>query len=294
MSSAAAPRPPAGGPGSGDVKERDARTEPRVAAEFKVSLHSPDFSGPLAASARDLSTDGMCVVTRSPIALGSVRRATLQLHSGPLEVTTQGRWQAPSASEGLVASGFSFPGLQAPAKALLYDEVRSRAEEVARFLHFESELAELGSDDAIALAGHSRLRVVTARSAIYRQDSASAGEDAIFALLDGRVSLRHRLGAASEVAAPELRRGAVFGGLPTLLDLPHAETAATLGETRLLEVSRGSLAYLRLGNPMLAERLARIVLRSCFLRLRRFAELAALRGEARDREADGERGEPRG
>ena len=290
MSSAAAPRPPAGGSAP---NPRDARNEPRVAAEFTVALHSQDFSGPLAASARDLSTDGMCVVTRSPIGLASVRRATLQLASGPLEVTTEGRWQAPSANEGLVASGFCFPRLEASAKARLYAEVRARAEEVARFLHFESELAELCSDDAIALAGHSRLRIVTARGAVYRQDTTSPGDDAIFALLDGRVSLRHRLGPASEVSAPELRRGAVFGGLPTLLDLPHAETAATLVETRLLEISRGSLAYLRLGNPLLAERLARIVLRSCFLRLRHFAELAALRGEARDREAEGDSGEPR-
>jgi Cyclic nucleotide-binding domain/PilZ domain len=251
----------------------DARADPRVAAGLPVGIENIGEGGRLRARARDLSVGGACIATECRFGLDWIRAVNLQLGDGPLRLAVKACWQSPSGSEGEMLTGLAFSGLSDRLRTRLWDEVHRRTQEVARFLHDGSELGELGLDDALSLAGHTRLRSLGRQKVIYRQGHSTQGEDSVMLVLEGKVSLRREFSPTSTARTADLGVGALFGGLPSLADVEQLETAVAVTPVELLEISRASYYYLRVAKPLLAQRLARLVVRSWAHRASHYLQL---------------------
>ena len=127
---------------------------------------------------------------------------------------------------------------------------------------------ELGVDESLGLVQLSRFRDIPVGRFIYRQDTCEAGEDSIFIVLRGSVVLQARVREALEIETERLGPGELFGGLPLLADVTHAESAVAADDTRLIEIDREAFRYLRLAKPWLGYRLAQALLRISASRLR--------------------------
>jgi hypothetical protein len=239
----------------------DGRGGIRVAVDLPLEVYSSDFAGPLAGKTRDLGMGGVCAAVRSWLALGSIRKVSLLLPERPVTLGAEGRWQsAAGATEAGVLVGLRFSGTGADESTRLWNVIRDHSWHLASFLQGESDLRELPPDAAMAIATQSRLRAVKRGGAVYRQgDPANAG--AIYVVLEGRVSLRHKVRFARELSTPELGPGSLIGGMGAIADLEVAETATAEADLRLLEIGRGSYEYLCLAQPLVAHRLARLVAR---------------------------------
>jgi len=177
----------------------EARTQPRVGVDFPATVFSGDFSGALAASARDISVDGVCLATPSMFSFKSIRRVRLDLAGGPLELNAEGRWQSGSTGDDSIITGVKFTNPDKRAVSQLWSVVNAASKELALFLFDRSDLSDLCADDATSLADFSRYRMVSARRRIYRQDERRPGDDSIFVVLRGEVSLMAQLGNHREV-----------------------------------------------------------------------------------------------
>ena len=254
----------------------DARTDPRVGVDFPVQVFSGDFSGPLAATARDLSVSGICVATASRFSFKSIRSVRLEVADcPPLELKADGCWQSDATSDASMLTGVRFPNLEKAEIARLWSLVNAAREALGLFLFDRSELTDLSADDAANLADCSRYRVVPPRRRIYRQDERRNEDDSIFLLVRGEVSLMARIGDRPEVALERLSPGQLIGGLPTVADLPNQESAVADSQATLLEISQKSFAGLRLAKPLLAQRLAQVVTRAQLRLSQKLASLAS-------------------
>ncbi len=235
---------------------RDSRGAARVGADLPVQLHGTDFRGTLPARSRDLSAGGICIATPSAFVLKSVRRVTLDLPSGPLTLQAEGRWQRDELSEGVVLSGLEFveppPDAVEALNRLIFETGRS----LAQFLSTESELRGLGLEEILGLAHITRFRDVTAGATIYRQDTAHPGEDSIFVVARGSVIVQVRARGVSEVMLARLGPGQIFGGMPLVGGISHADSAVADTDVRIIEINQDSFRYLKTARPSLAEGLA--------------------------------------
>ncbi len=253
----------------------EARTDPRVGVDFPIQIFSGDFSDPLPASARDLSVGGVCLATTSMFSFKSISRVRLDLADGAMELNAEGRWQSESSSDDSILTGLNFMDLDKDDVSQLWDVVNDASKELGLFLFDRSDLSDLPADDATNLADCSRYRLVSAGRQIYRQDESRSG-DSIFLVLRGEVRLTVQLGNRQEVTLEQLGSGSLFGGLPAVADLPNQESAVADSQATLLEISRWSFAHLRVAKPLLAQRLAQIIMRSQLRRSRKLVELALL------------------
>jgi hypothetical protein len=258
----------------------DARTSPRVAADLPAQLYSRDFSGALQARTRDLSVSGACVAISSIISVGSLERIVLHLPDRSLMLSVQGRWQRDSPSEGSVLAGLSFERMESLAAGLLWQLVQQAGSELAQFLCKSAALQGLGPDDGIAIAQTSRFRRVAAGGILYQPTG--PGESSIFIVREGQAGLYLRLAGSEELTLARPGPGELFGGFPAIAGAPNLETAMARSDLRLLEVSEGSFAYLRLARPILAQRLTQLIAGCYAQRVSRAFELiAASRSAAR-------------
>lgn len=252
----------------------EARADPRVGVDLGARVFSRDFEGGLDARARDLSVGGVCVASESPFAFKSVERLVLDLPSGPMELPAQGRWQSESVCERVVLTGLAFDSRSAADVSRLWDAVQGSCKELGLFLYDRTELSDLSADDAVSVAQISRFRIVGIGRFIYRQDVCRAGDDSIFIVHRGRVSLGHGFTSGREATLERLGPGCLFGGLPIVAETPNLETAVADEDCTLLEISRAAYGYMRVARPLLAQRLAQLVARSHTQRMRRLLELA--------------------
>ena len=96
---------------------------------------------------------------------------------------------------------------------------------------------------------------------IYRQGTRGEGNDSIYLITEGRVTLQLRIRGAIEQTLTTLSTGDLFGGMPLLADLPHSESAIADTEVRLLEVDQAAFRHLRSMKPWLGHRLGVALLR---------------------------------
>ena len=239
----------------------------RVGSDLPVEIHVAELPAPLLARSRDVGVGGLCVATASPFALKSVRRVVVALPSGPLTVDAEGRWQIDSASGDVVLSGLAFVDLSPEAIEALSHYVIETGRGLARFLYAQSDLRDFGLEEILGLAQITRLRDVLTGHLVYRQDTALAGEDSIFVVASGGVTLQARARGGREVTLARLQPGHVFGGMPLVGDCAHPESAVAECETRLLEIDRDAFRYLEGARPWLAQRLAFAVARTYTRRL---------------------------
>lgn len=252
----------------------EARADPRVGIDIPVQLSSRDFRGGIEASARDLSVGGVCVATSSLMAFRSIEEVKLTLPDGPMTLKVEGRWQTEATGGDSLLGGLSFLEPTRDEIARLWNVVHDASKDLSLFLFESSDFQELCADDASNLAECSRFRIIQGRKRIYAQDECRPGDDSIFLVLRGTVSLRVRIGRR-ELPFQQLSPGSVFGGLPVVADVPNQDSAVADGDAKLLEISRGSFSYLRVAKPLLAQRLAQLVTRTHLQRSRRLLGIAA-------------------
>lgn len=251
----------------------EARSDTRVAVDLPLRIFSGDFSGALRGTARDLSVGGICVATTSRICVKSIRRVQLDLASGPMDLAAEGRWQS-ETSDDCALTGVRFLDPNKNDTLRLFGIVHDASREVGQFLFDRSDLAELCADQVTSLADCSRYRHIAARRRIFREEECKPGDDSIFLVMRGEVSLSARLGTRRDVLLERLKPGNLFGGLPAVADLPNQESATADVACVLLEISRQSYSYMRLAKPLLAQRLAQIITRGQLRRSKKLVELA--------------------
>lgn len=234
----------------------DARTGHRVALDRPVRLELDGPSGSLPARLRDLSLGGACVSTRSPIALQSVRRISLDLCGERALLRAEGRWQG-AASDLQVSIGLSFREASHHERDLLEHTIDHAARLLAKFVESSPELPKLSHEDAMALALCSRYRTVPQGGVVYRQGASEPAGDSFLIVAEGEIVLHRRVRDARNVTLSRLGARTLFGGLPLLADVPNLEYAVASVPSRLLEITRPSFALMRIVNPLLAQRVTR-------------------------------------
>ncbi|MCG8588715.1 MAG: cyclic nucleotide-binding domain-containing protein [Proteobacteria bacterium] len=249
------------------VDPLELRSNPRVGADLPVDIYSTEFSGSLPGRTRDLSVGGLCVATAGPFAFKSVTEVGLTLPGASYRIPAEGRWQREEPRADLVLTGIALNDPEPAALDELWQVVLDSGMRLARFLHERTNLHELGLEEAMALAQISRYRDVAAGATVYRQGTQVDGEDSIFLLLRGRVSLEARVRDAIEIPVQQLDVGDLFGGLPLLADVPHAESAVAESDSRLLEIDRSAFRYIRTAKPWMGYRLAAALIRTTARRL---------------------------
>ncbi|HKK50058.1 MAG TPA: cyclic nucleotide-binding domain-containing protein [Myxococcota bacterium] len=237
------------------------RSNPRVGTDLPVQIYSGDFGGALEGRTRDLSIGGVCVATPSPFSYKSVQRISLLLPTRSITLDAVGCWQRDDPQDDLILTGLSFDRPDPEPLELVWDHVLDTGKILARFLYERTALHELGLEEAMGLAQVTRFRSVRAGEVIYRQGNRGDHNDSIFLITEGSISLQLRIRDAIEQPLALLRAGDLFGGLPLLADLPHAETAVANEEVRLLELDRAAFRHLRSMKPWLGHRLGVALLR---------------------------------
>ena len=255
------PRSPSPRAAAPPVDPLEVRSNPRVGTDVPVEIYTSDFSGALHGRTRDLSIGGACIATQSPFAIKSIQRVILGLPSQRLSIDAVGCWQRSDPSDDLVLTGISFERPHPEQLEAVWDQVLDSGKKLARFLYERTALHELGLEEAMGLAQVTRFRTMNAGDTIYRQGTHGEMNDSIFLITEGSITLQVRIRNAIEQPLCQLSVGDLFGGLPLLADLPHAESAVANTPVRLLEIDQASFRHLRSMKPWLGHRLGVALLR---------------------------------
>ena len=247
----------------------DLRATPRVALQVPAQLYSTDLSGPLPGMTRDISICGACIATPAPFAIKSLQKVVFSLASGPLAIDAIGSWQHDVDNEDIILTGLQFEDPPPAALDTLWSMVFDSGRNLARFLYEHTQLFELGLEEAMGISQLSRFREVPEGRFIFRQDTQIDGEDSLFILIEGSVTLQVRARNAIEIEIERLGPGELFGGTPLLADLPHFESGVAATRVRLLEIDAKAFKYLRVTRPWLGYRLSQALLRRSTQHLQR-------------------------
>lgn len=234
------------------------RALPRVAISAPVRLQLAGL-GPLDARARDLGAGGACVSTRSCFAPQDLRRVTLLLGDGPLEVEAEGRWQLEVAGDDAFLTGVRFLDVPELARERLWDVVHQQSKTLTRWLLQQRDFAGLDLCDAVDLVHITRVREIRAGGLLYRQ---GMHDDSIFIVTRGEVVFERRTPRDRKLTVGRALPGQLLGGLGVVADSPASETALADRDVTLLEISRGAFENLQLTSPLLAFQLASRVVQS--------------------------------
>lgn len=237
------------------------RSNPRVGTDLAADLYATDFGGALLGRTRDLSIGGACIATQSPFNFKGLHRIVLGLPSQNLTLNAYGCWQREDPSENTILTGVQFENPDEEQLELVWDQVLDAGKKLARFLYQRTSLHELGLEEAMGLAQVTRLRSMSGGELIYRQGTRNQGDDSIYIITEGTVTLQLRIRDAIEQPLTQLGVGDIFGGLPLLADMPHSESAVANSEVRLLEIDNSAFRHLRSTKPWLGHRLGVALLR---------------------------------
>jgi hypothetical protein len=243
------------------VDPLEVRSIPRVGSDLPVELYATDFSGALIGRTRDLSIGGACIATPSPFSIKSLQRVSIGFPGEHITLGAVGCWQREDPTGQLVLTGIEFEQPTDAQRDVIWDQVLDAGKRLARFLYERTSLQELGLEEAMGLAQVTRYRTLNTGDLIYRQGTAAAGNDSIFVIAEGEVMLQVRIRDAIERPLVQLGVGDLFGGLPLLADLPHAESAVANGPVQLLEIDAAAYRHLRSMKPWLGHRLGVALLR---------------------------------
>lgn len=237
------------------------RSNPRVGSDLPVEIYATDFGGALLGRTRDLSIGGACIATQSPFNFKGLQRIVIGLPSTRLTLNAFGCWQRDDPGESTILTGVQFENPTSDQLELVWDQVLDSGKKLARFLYERTSLHELGLEEAMGLAQVTRFRSMSVGEMIYRQGTRGVGNDSIYLITEGSVTLQLRIRNAIEQPLAQLSVGDLFGGLPLLADLPHAESAVANSNVQLLEVDQAAFRHLRSMKPWLGHRLGVALLR---------------------------------
>ena len=243
------------------VDPLEVRSNPRVGTDVPVEIYASDFGGALLGRTRDLSIGGACIATQSPFSFKGLQRVVLSLPTQNLAINAVGHWQRADPADSVVLTGISFDAPEEEHLDLVWDLVLDSGKKLARFLFERTAFHELGLEEAMGLAQVTRYRTLCSGETIYRQGAHPDNNDSIFLITEGTVTLQLRIRDAIEQPLAQLGVGELFGGLPLLADVPHAETAVAGTDVRLLEIDSAAFRHLRSMRPWLGHRLGVALLR---------------------------------
>jgi CRP-like cAMP-binding protein len=215
--------------------------------------------GTLACRLRDIGTGGVCVQTPSPFALSSLRSVTIHLPSESLTLDIEGCWQREASLERAIFTGLRFSRPTTSDRERMRKFVEQAAQELTDFLQNRSDLRELGLDEALDVALASRLREAPPGAFISREGHPRPGDDSLFALMRGSVTLAATGDREHEIEVERVTPGGVFGGIPLIADAPSPVSAVAESDVTLLELDRSAFRYLERAKPLVAHRLARAI-----------------------------------
>lgn len=253
----------------------EVRSNPRVGTDVAVEIYASDFGGALYGRTRDLSIGGACIATPSPFAYKSLHSIVLKLADRDLKVDVEGCWQREDPSQRFVLTGIAFDRPPPETLEVIWESVLDAGKRLARFLYERTALHELGLEEAMGLAQVTRFQNASVGDAIYRQGDRSTGSDSIFMIAEGSIALQVRVRDAIDLPLARLEVGDLFGGLPLLADLPHAESAIAATDVKLFEIDASAFRHLRSMKPWLGHRLGVALLRVHAQRMNRVLGLAS-------------------
>ena len=259
----------------GPVDPLEIRSNPRVGVDLPVEIYAGDFGGALLGRTRDLSIGGACIATQSPFSFKPLQRIVLRMPTQGLTLDAVGCWQREDPIEHLILTGIALERPTPENLEVIWNLVLDAGKKLARFLYERTALRELGLEEAMGLAQVTRMRSMQAGDLIYRQGTRGTANDSIFLITEGSVTLQIRIRDAIEQPLCQIGVGELFGGLPLLADLPHAESAVANGPLRLLEVDGAAYRHLRTMKPWLGHRLGVALLRVHAQRMSQILGLAS-------------------
>jgi CRP-like cAMP-binding protein len=236
----------------------EARTAPRVACTLMGEMQLGGM-GKIPCRLRDVGTGGVCVQTPSPFAMSSLRSLTMHLPGESLTVDIEGCWQREASLERAIFTGLRFTRPDAPDRERIRKFVEQSAQELTNFLQNNSDLRDLGLDEALDVALASRLREAASGMFICREGHPRAGDDSLFALMRGTVTLAATGNREHEIEVERVTPGGIFGGVPLIADVPSPVSAVAATDVTLLELDRAAFRYLERAKPLVAHRLARSI-----------------------------------
>ncbi len=236
------------------------RMSPRVATHLPATVLVAGSAQPLACLVRDLGTGGACIQTPAQFALRNARELVIDLPGQPLGLAVEGRWQQSAALEQAVLSGLEFMAPSPEDAKRIREFVQEFANVLTRFIENESDLSSLALDEAMDVALLTRLREANGGTCICRQDSANPGEDSIFLLLRGSVTLEAAGPQQHQLTLERVRVGGLFGGISLVADARPPLSAVAAEPVMLMEIDGPSFRHLERAKPAVAEHVARIVI----------------------------------
>lgn len=246
----------------------ESRVNPRVAVDIPAALRSAGFSHPLQARTRDLSIGGVCLATRTPVALSEIQRVELEVDGERLVLDAEGRWQSPDSGDKDVLTSVQFCSVSPDARSTLNRALSKSMTGLTAFLG-RSAIGGVTEEEHAGLAQVTRYRKVSGGSYVYQESAKGGSAGALFLVRDGSVALEVRLGGTRNALVAKLGPGQLFGGLG-VPDVPCFDSAYAERDTTLVEISSGAIAYLRMARPLLAHHFFDCVVRSHTTRLRAF------------------------
>jgi hypothetical protein len=238
------------------------RTLARVPMDVALRLHVVGLPGPLPARARDIGLGGLCVATPTCFPLSDLRRVSILHPNEKLEVDAEGRWQAAFPGRDAFLSGVQFPNTGGRVRDRLWDFVHDQTKALSTWLSQESELRSVALPDLVELIHAMRMRESTNGEVVFQQGSRQAGDDSIFVVRTGSVTLETSTAMGRTVELGRITRGQLLGGSALLCSAAPLERAIVSEPATFLEISRSALGFLQVVYPMLAAELTTILIRS--------------------------------
>ena len=241
------------------------RSSPRVAtwiaADVKLS-----GEGWIGCHLRDVGTGGACIQTDSPVAVSELRWLEIKLPDGKLKVQVTGCWQREAGPEQAILTGLEFRDLEPGDRKRIEGFVHERLLGLVRFLESSEDLGGLSLDEAMDVALVSRLRSASLGRYVHYAGADDAQDDSVLIVLEGVVGLEIELRGV-RVPVGQVDRGGVLGGIDLVATVDPCVSAVANRDLKLLEIDRNAFGYLRRAKPLVAERIASIVVQHHIHRL---------------------------
>ena len=247
--------------GSPAAERERRRAGPRVALTSRVELECEGVASAQCGASLDVGLGGLCIELPCAIDLESVRSVRIRHGRRDLTLRARGSWQRDTLAHGVVLLGVQFLDLESQQSAALWELVNLRALELTRFLVERSDLAPIDVDIAMDLTLGTRRRQFAASQRIYRHGEEAESESSIFIVAHGRVCLEAETAGGVRVVLDHAEAGQVFGGAPSLLGIPHVDSAIAESAVQLLEIDEFSLRSLVAEKPLVARALEHAALR---------------------------------
>lgn len=252
------PVPGRGGPSNGSPHPLEQRSAPRVATWLPAQVKLGG-GGWISCHLRDVGTGGACLQTDSPLGVSDLRWLQIELPQRSLKMAIVGRWQREAGPEQAIITGVEFDSPEREQQEQLETFVHERLLGLVRFIQRCPDLSDFSLDEAMDVALVSRLRAAKAGRYLLRGGPEGTADDSVYLVSEGSITLEaevHKL----RFPVGTIERGGVFGGISLLAPGVKPHLAAVAGrELMMLEVDRSSYEYLQRAKPVIAARLANVI-----------------------------------